>query len=543
MESEDVKRHPPANQSADVKAMNPRSLHEERKLVTIVFADLVRSTELAVRQDPEQLRGLLSAFFEEMAQQIQIFGGTVEKYAGDAIMAVFGVPRVHEDDAERAVRAAFAMQETLAQLNPTFEQEYNIRLALRIGIATGEVVAATQETREFMVTGEVATLAARLQSVASGIVVSEETHRLLEPLLESKRLNHLSLKGFIEPVTAYCVTGVRQLDRKPRGIPGLYSPVVGRDRETEILNRCVQDLRRGRGQIISIIGEAGLGKSRLKIDLREGLPEGVRWLEGRCYAHTQTTSYAPFIQMLKTAFQLGATAPQVVARTKLRAILRSLVAERYEQVHPVIAHLLDIELEPGQPHVGSLDPRALQSQLVVAMRALIEALSAQTPLILAFEDIHWADAASIELLTVLMELTDFYPLMILIVCRPDVEGGSWEFRFHAQRNYPHRLTELQLNPLTPEQAELLVRNLLNTFELPAGLQRLTLERSEGNPLFLEEIIRTLIEEKALRRQGDRWIASGEVAHGCEDGAPECFGRRPCFHLSRTPVTHQRRRGS
>ncbi|UCH22325.1 MAG: adenylate/guanylate cyclase domain-containing protein [Deltaproteobacteria bacterium] len=158
-------------------------------MVTIVFADLVKSTELAVRQDPEQMRGLLSAFFEEMAQQIQIFGGTVEKYAGDAIMAVFGVPRVHEDDAERAVRAAFAMQETLAQLNPTFEQEYNIRLALRVGIATGEVVAATQETREFMVNGEVATLAARLQSVASGIVVSEETHRHLEPLLESKRLD------------------------------------------------------------------------------------------------------------------------------------------------------------------------------------------------------------------------------------------------------------------------------------------------------------------------------------------------------------------
>ena len=133
--------------------MAPETLQEERKPVTVVFADLVGSTALAVQQDPEQLRGLLSAFFEEMAQQISSFGGTVEKYAGDAIMAVFGVPRVHEDDAERAVRAAIAMQETIGQLNPTFEQEYHCRLALRVGIATGEAVAATQETREFMVTG------------------------------------------------------------------------------------------------------------------------------------------------------------------------------------------------------------------------------------------------------------------------------------------------------------------------------------------------------------------------------------------------------
>ncbi|CAB1074081.1 Adenylate cyclase (EC / Guanylate cyclase (EC [Olavius algarvensis Delta 1 endosymbiont] len=479
-------------------------------MVTVLLADLVGSTELSVQQDPEQLRGVLSAFFEEMAQQIRSFGGTVEKYAGDAIMAAFGVPRVNEDDAERAVRAAIAMQETIGQLNPTFKQEYNRQLELRVGIATGVVVAATQETREFMVTGEVANLASRLQSVASGIVVSEQTHRLLELLLDSERLDDLSLKGFSEPVTACRVIGLRQLEIKPRGIPGLHSPMVGRSRETEILNRCVEDLLGARGQISSVIGDAGLGKSRLKIELREGLPEDVRWLEGRCYAHTQTTSYEPFIQILKTLFQLTRNESQVVARTQFRAVLRQLVGDRYDQVQPVIALLLNIELEPEQLHVRSLDPRALQSQLVFAMRALIEALSARKPLILAFEDFHWADAASIELLTVLMELTDFIPLMILVVCRPGVEGGSWEFRFHAQRNYPHRLTEILLNPLTPGQAQLLIRNLLHTTDLPDRFQSLVLERSEGNPLFLEEIVRTLIEGQVLSREGDRWTVVGEV---------------------------------
>ncbi|MCP4625439.1 MAG: hypothetical protein GY850_18255 [bacterium] len=140
------------------------------------------------------------------------------------------------------------------------------------------------------------------------------------------------------------------------------------------------------------------------------------------------------------------------------------------RLSPLIAHLLDVELEPGQPHARSLDPRALQSQLVAAMRILMESLLARTPLVIAFEDFHWTDAASTELLSVLLELTDFLPLMILVICRPDVEGGSWEFRFHAQRNYPHRLSEIQLHPLTPEQADLLIRNLLHASQLPEDLQ-------------------------------------------------------------------------
>ena len=161
---------------------------DERKPVTVLFADLVGSTELATRQDPEQLRAMLAAFFDEMREQIQAFGGSVEKYAGDAIMAVFGVPRVNEDDAERAVRAALAMRQSLEQLNPLFEGEYGVRLDLRVGVATGEAVAAAGAADQFMVTGEVANLAARLQSAAEGggVVVSEETYRILDPLLEAE---------------------------------------------------------------------------------------------------------------------------------------------------------------------------------------------------------------------------------------------------------------------------------------------------------------------------------------------------------------------
>jgi class 3 adenylate cyclase len=296
---------------------------DERKPVTVLFADLVGSTELATRHDPEQLRAMLAAFFDEMREQIQAFGGTVEKYAGDAIMAVFGVPRVNEDDAERAVRAALAMRQSLEQLNPLFEKDYGVRLDLRIGVATGEAVAAAGAADQLMVTGEVANLAARLQSAAVGVVVSEETYRILDPLLEAEPMRELALKGFPGPVTAYRVTAMRTAGGRPRGIPGLSSPVVGRDAEMRTLRGCIDDLRQGRGQVVSIVGEPGIGKSRLKIEIRETLPEGVRWLEGRCQSFTQSTSYAPLIEVLRSALGVGTADPQPIARTKLRAALRA----------------------------------------------------------------------------------------------------------------------------------------------------------------------------------------------------------------------------
>ena len=288
--------------------------------------------------------------------------------------------------------------------------------------------------------------------------------------------------------------------------------MVGRDAETAALRGAAEHLHQGRGQILSITGEAGIGKSRLKNELRENLPEGVRWLEGRCQAYTQTTSYGPLLQILKTVLQLGGGESQTVARTRLRVALRSLVGERYEQVHPAVARLLGVEAEPGRYDAGAMDPRALQSQLVLAMRAVVEALVGRAPLILAVEDLHWADPATIEFLTVLSELTDLVALMILVTSRPDPEGASWDYRFHAQRNYAHRLTELTLGPLSAEQSERLVGNLLHIAELPAALRQRILEQAEGNPFFVEEIIRALIEEGAIHREGDRWTTTEDIAH-------------------------------
>lgn len=481
---------------------------DERKPVTVLFADLAGSTELATRQDPEQLRAMLAAFFDEMREQIQAFGGTVEKYAGDAIMAVFGVPRVNEDDAERAVRAALAMRQSLEQLNPLFEKDYGVRLDLRVGVATGEAVAAAGTADQFLVTGEVANLAARLQSVAAGVVVSEETYRILDPLLEAEPVRDLALKGFPGPVTAYRVTGIRTAGGRPRGIRGLSSPVVGRDAEMRTLRGCIDDLRQGRGQVVSIVGEPGIGKSRLKIEIRESLPEGVRWLDGRCQSFTQSTSYVPLIEVLRSALGVGAADPQPIARTKLRAALRSLIGAQAEQHQTGLAHLLGVDF--GASGARALDPRALQAGIIVAMRAVLEGLTQRSPVVLAVEDIHWADAASVELLTIVMELTDRLPLMLLVTCRPETAGEAWTFRFHAERNYPHRLTEVRIAALVPEASQQLTENLLRVSDLQETLRAQVIERAGGNPLFLEEIIRGLAEQGVLRREGDRWVATGDI---------------------------------
>jgi tetratricopeptide (TPR) repeat protein len=361
---------------------------------------------------------------------------------------------------------------------------------------------------EFMVTGEVPNLAARLQSVGDGITVSETTHRLLAPHLEAERLEALSLKGFSSPITAYRAMELRGGERRHMGVTGLSSPVVGRDRELAALSACLEDLRRGRGQVVSIVGEAGIGKSRLKIEQHENLPEGLRWFEGRCQSYTQSTSYAPIIQILRSALGLGPTEAAAIARTKLRAAGRALSGSEAAQSQGALAHLLGIDLGAGHAQSIPSDPRALQSQLVLAIRALLQGLAERGPVIVAVEDLHWADPASVDLLTLLLELTDFQPIMILVTSRPDTEGDAWTFRLHAERNFGHRLTELRLAPLAVADSQRLTDHLLRVSDLPEAIRERILARAEGNPLFLEEIVRGLIEEGVLRREGDRWTAVG-----------------------------------
>ncbi len=259
---------------------------------------------------------------------------------------------------------------------------------------------------------------------------------------------------------------------------------------------------------MSIVGEAGLGKSRLKAELRENRPPGVRWLEGRCHAYTQSTSYTPLIQVLKTILRLSGAEPQAIARTKFRATLRALVPSHYDHAYAALAQLLGDPGRAGRSAAArARSPRAAGRAVSAPCAGCWRRWRNSEAVILAVEDLHWADAASVELLTALAELTDFHRIMILVATRPDPEGGGWEFRFHAQRNYPHRVVELPLAALSADDAARLAGNILPVADLPEGFQDQILKRAEGNPFFLEEIIRALIEQEVLRREGARWVAA------------------------------------
>ena len=257
---------------------------------------------------------------------------------------------------------------------------------------------------------------------------------------------------------------------------------------------------------MSISGDAGIGKSRVKIELRDNLGQDVRWLEGRCQSYTQTTSYAPMVQVLRAALGLASLEAQAIARTRLRVALRALVGDRADQLIGALASVLDIDLGTSATSGAPADPQGLRSQLVLAVHAVLEGLAQRGPIIVAIEDLHWADAASVELLITLAELTDFHHLMVLVTGRPETEGNAWNFRQHVERHYGHRLTELRLAALAEADSRSLAENLLRVSDLPDAIRQTILSRAEGNPFFLEEIIRALIEQGVLRREGERWVA-------------------------------------
>ena len=263
-----------------------------------------------------------------------------------------------------------------------------MRLDLRVSVATGEAVAAADATDQSMVTGEVAILAARLQSAARRrVVVSEETSRILDPLLEAEPMRELALKGFPRPVTAYRVTGMRTASGRPRGIPGLSSPVVGRDAEMRTLRGCIDDLRRGAGGGVDR-GRASIGRSRLKIESARACPRACAGSKGVASRSRRARATRPLIEVLRSALGVGTADPQPIARTKLRAALRSLTGAQAEQHQTALAHLLGVDL--GASGARALDPRALQAGIIVTMRAVLKGLTQRGPVVLAVEDIHWA---------------------------------------------------------------------------------------------------------------------------------------------------------
>lgn len=505
----------------------------ERRVVSVLFADLVGSTQLVLNIDPEPMRVLIAQYFTAMREEIERYGGVVEKFIGDAVMAVFGLPTAHEDDADRAVRAAVAMQHRMADLNAQTGQH----LHMRVGIATGEVIAdpASVSSGQFMVTGEAVNLAFRLQAEAptDGIVLDERTFRALRVHGEFKPLPPAG-DGDFPALPRWQVVMISEGTQARR----LWSPLVGRDDELQFLlalYRRVVDSRRQ--HLVTIIGTAGVGKSRL-IEEFESLikteAKSPRVLRGRCPSYGEGLTYWPLAEMVKQDCGIKDNDPPAVMLEKLKdavericgpvmgqeesativvdlaALLGLSVTRPYEvmwrerlvalkQVVESRPGLVEAAL-PGEARRGSTDI------LIPSMRAFFVALARQSPVILVFEDLHWAQESLLDMLERVGVRGPDVPILTLCLARPELleRRPEWGTRIPSY-------TSLALQPLPAERSRSLITELLAGEDMPTDVRDAILNRAEGNPFFIEEILRRLIDGGELVREEKGWrLASPSI---------------------------------
>ena len=477
---------------------------EERRHATILFADLSGYTAAAERMDPEAVKALVDRTLRRLGEEIERFGGSIDKFIGDNVMGVFGAPTTHEDDPERAVRAGLAMQAAMGGANRESQEKYGVEFSLRVGINSGEVMAGAVGDR-YTVMGDAVNVAARLQAAGrpESVTVGEPTYRATGEAISYERLEPLTLKGKEEPVPAWEATGVLSEPRRRSG--RAQTPLIGREEEAGLLSSLVERVdREGRPYLVTVIGQAGVGKSRLLRELISDLgsladPPTIR--RGQCPPYGAGIAYWALAEVLNDEFEIRDTDTPEAAWEKLRAGVTQLMSELGdESAGERNASLLAIPLglEPPEDRSGATrieeqeDPQRMREALFSAARAVVEGIARRKPLVLAIDDIHWADEGMLDLID---HLTRWVRAPLLLVClsrdellerRPGWGGG--------RRN----ATTISLEPLTEEETRELVEALMpSSGNGAAKVVPQVAERSGGNPLFAEEMVNRLIEEETV----------------------------------------------
>jgi class 3 adenylate cyclase/tetratricopeptide (TPR) repeat protein len=467
---------------------------EARKTVTVVFCDVEGSTNLGDRLDPESVRQLMTRFFTEMRSVVEHHGGTVEKYIGDAVMAVFGVPRLHEDDALRAVRAAEEMQASLDRLNEELESRWGLRLRVRVGVNTGEVVVSDESAGYALVVGDAVNVAARLEQAApvGEVLIGPQTLALVRENVEVEDMGALELKGKPEPVHAYRLIAVR------RGVDAIGSrpelPLVGRAAELAALRSAFDRSAALRESVlVTVLGSAGVGKSRLSRELVSTLGGEALVLSGRCLPYGEGITFWPVAEIVKAACGIADDDPRAEARSKIDAAVAgaedaSLIAER-------LAALMGVN--------GGTS--GLQ-ETFWAVRRFLEWLGRRGPVVVVLDDLQWAEPTLLDLVEYLAGWTGETPLLLVCLARPDL----MDLRPGWGRSTPGA-NWLSLSPLDDEESRRLIGSLLGGTAVDDRVTTRIAESAGGNPLFVEETLRMLEDDGLLRRENGHWVATGDLS--------------------------------
>jgi class 3 adenylate cyclase len=498
-----------------------RSMEGERRIVTILFCDVKGSTAMAEKLDPEDWADIMNRAFQYLIEPVYRFEGTVARLMGDAILAFFGAPIAHEDDPQRAVLAGLDILKGIGEYREKVQREKGMDFSVRVGLNTGLVVVGnigSDLKYEYTAMGDAINLASRMQTAAEPdtLLISENTHRLVASLFDFEDHGPIEVKGKTEPIHTYRVLEARKGAVKTRGIAGLSSPLVGRRREFSTLIQIFDDLRAGRGSIVSIIGEAGLGKSRLVAEWQKAAfaavgSEPLRWVEGRCLSYGAAMAHHLSTDILRGLIDAPAGSSEEETRTALWHALEQVLGAEMKDVYPYLGHLLGIKLEEDMAaRVKYLDGPALQAKYVAAFKRSLQALAQSAPTVIVCEDIHWADPSSVELGLQVLPVVADARLVVVFVTRQDKEAPGWKLIQQAHEIAGVGATELYLAPLSETDSKQLVSNLLEVEALPENLRGLILAKAEGNPFFVEEVIRMLIDRGGIQRQDSQWVVTREI---------------------------------
>ena len=485
-----------------------------RKTVTIVFCDVTGSTALGEQLDPESLREVIQQYFARMRTVVERHGGTVEKFIGDAVMAVFGVPNVHEDDALRAVRAAADMQGALAAANDDFDRDFGVRIQARIGVNTGEVIAGDASSEQSFVSGDAVNTAARLEQAAEPgeVLLGEATYRLVRAAVIAQELPPLSVKGKAQPLPAYRLVVVEAAGQMlPRRFD---APLVGRDAELRTLLDAFDGVVSAKTcRIVTVVGDAGLGKSRLAHELATRIGGTARVLRGRCLPYGEGITFFPLTEVLQDAAGIAADDPPGVAQGKIAALLPDTehgLAQR-------LAGILGAETTSGKIQ-----------ETFFAVRRFLETVAESSPVVVVFDDIQWAEQTFLDLLQYLGGFVTGRPLLIVCLARPQLleERADWT-----------QIGEtIRLQPIDASNSAELVANLLGDAESSSNIAATIVASAGGNPLFVEEMLRMLVDDGVLLREGSGWVVRGDVQNVA---APETVQAVIAARLDRLPAEEQK----